>query len=100
MLRARRGGCAWGLLLLPMLFPCLAGAQRITDLPGAEAPAKAANESALVLTASVASLDKVSAWAKQLGAGDLPVLSSGFIEQQISFIGLGGLASDRPLGVL
>ena len=54
----------------------------------------------LVVTASIASLDKVAAAAKDIGLGDLPMLSAGFIEQKMPFIGAGGLASDRPLGVL
>lgn len=65
--------------------------------PAAPAPAA---EPALVMSASVASIDKVAAFAKEVGLGDLPFVSTKFIEDQMPFIGPGGLAGDRPVGLL
>jgi hypothetical protein len=103
MVRARRGTfVAW---LLAAAIPLLAAArcadaQRIADLP--QPPATTTNPpAALVLTASAASLDAVSSITKDMGPGaDVPLLTADFIEQRLPFIGPGGLAHDRPLGVL
>ena len=65
--------------------------------PAAAAPAAAPT---LVMSASVASLEKVAALAKDAGVGEVPYLSATFVEQQMPFIGTGGLAADRPLGIL
>ena len=53
-----------------------------------------------MVSASVASLAKVDALAKEAGLGELPFLSPAFIEQRMPFIGAGGLAADRPVGLL
>jgi hypothetical protein len=109
MARARCGGrfVAWIVVaaaVIPLLVatPC-AHAQRIADLPPPQAGDVDKNAPAptLALTASVASLDAVSALLKHIGPGaDVPLLSADFIEQRMPFIGPGGLAHDRPLGVL
>ena len=82
-------------------------AQRIADLPqvagrggGAGTTRAATPQPALVLSASVTSLDAVGAVAKDIGVGEIPILSASDIEQRMPFIGAGGLAGDRPLGVL
>ena len=69
---------------------------------GAPAPAAApaAVEPALVMAASVASIDRVAAFLKEAGLGEVPFVSTQFIEGQMPFIGAGGLAGDRPVGVL
>jgi hypothetical protein len=107
MARARRGGIlvAWlAAAVIPLVVTSrCAVAQRIVDLPPQPAGDvdKNAPPPTLVLTASVASLDAVSALAKDIGPGaDVPFLTADFIEQRMPFIGPGGLSHDRPLGVL
>lgn len=92
MAPTHRGGLVFGCLVWFMLVALTAPAQN--------AAAPAAGEPALVLSASVASLDKVAEFGKELGLGELPFLSADFIEQRMPFIGAGGLAPDRPMGVL
>src|SRR5688572_1907199 len=65
----------------------------------AAAPPPAAPEPKPVMSASVASLKKIDALAKEIGFPNVRFFSATFIEDQIPFIGAGGLASDRPLGV-
>jgi hypothetical protein len=64
------------------------------------APATAPTDPTLVISASAASLDKVAALTAELGIGNLPFFSTKVMEQQMPFIGPGGLAGDRPIGVL
>jgi hypothetical protein len=108
MARARRGGrfVAWiAAAAIPLLAAArCAHAQRIADLPPPATTSEVDKNAAaptLVVTASVASLDAVSALTKDIGPGaDIPFLSADFIEQRMPFIGPGGLAHNRPLGVL
>jgi hypothetical protein len=74
------------LILLAMLA-------RVSRGDGPAAPA-------MIVAASIASTQKASAAAKEMGLGEIPFISAQFIEEQMPFIGPGGLASDRPLGVL
>jgi hypothetical protein len=95
----------WGTFLV-LVLGCACAALARQHAPGAKpaepapAPAAPAAEPTLVMSASVASLAKVAALAKDVGLGEVPYLSTTFIEQQMPFIGPGGLAGDRPLGVL
>jgi hypothetical protein len=105
MTPARRGGLlvTWLAAAMSLLTACrCAHAQRLADLPAGGPDEKNASPPPLVLSASVASLDAVSALVRDAAAAgaDLPFLSPDFIEQRMPFIGPGGLARNRPLGVL